>query len=194
MATKYFLVQQDVNAATCRKEGVDAMVVVAETSADALAMAASKTDGDSKALWLGATATELIVAANLDGWTLTVTISKPNGDVLSSTTVVGVGGATVDTIAALMVTALNATAAIANASYNAGTNVLTVAAIADNIGDHSIAVAVKPPAATHGSPLAIPGFVGTIVDEGVAGAVLTVALAADAYTKPKVMATVKQVA
>lgn len=58
------------------------------------------------------------------------------------------------------------------ASYNTGTNVLTVAAIADGIGDHTLVVEAKLPNAD--APLS--DLVGTIVDKGIAAAVLTVVL------------------
>jgi hypothetical protein len=57
-------------------------------------------------------------------------------------------------------------------AYDTGTNVLTVAAIADGIGDHSIEVEAKLPNADGG----LSDLVGTVVDGGIAAAVLTVVL------------------
>jgi hypothetical protein len=58
------------------------------------------------------------------------------------------------------------------AAYDTGTNVLTVAAIADGIGDKTLAVEAKLPDADEG----ISALVGTITDGGIAAAVLTVVL------------------
>jgi hypothetical protein len=60
-------------------------------------------------------------------------------------------------------------------SYNSGTNVLTVAAIADDIGDSALAVEAKLPGAAAG----FSDLVGTIVHRGIAGAVLSVVLEAE---------------
>jgi hypothetical protein len=58
------------------------------------------------------------------------------------------------------------------ASYVAGSNTLTVAAVADGIGDHTLVVEARLPNAD--APLS--DLVGTIVDKGVAAAVLSVVL------------------
>lgn len=194
MATKYWLVKTDPKAAVCRKNDVDAMVVVAETSADAIAISKSKTSGDVNGLWDGATVTEMVVAADLEAWTLHVLISTAAGAVVADCSVTGAASATIDSIAALMVIALNATTPIAGSAYNAGTQVLTVAQTTDNLGDHVVAVQFKPPAATHDNPIAIPGLVVSKVDAGLSTAALTVTFAGDSYTRPKVVGQVKQVA
>lgn len=113
-----------------------------------------------------------------------------------------VGGATfsggyeaaVSGLAALMVTALNATGVMAHAAYNVATTTLTIASAADNIGNYTASVEVYPPQVDSPSPngvsvkqgVAIPGYVGTITDGGVAGAALTAVLVADSYTVPTI--------
>ncbi|MHC4734711.1 MAG: hypothetical protein ACYTDW_09680 [Planctomycetota bacterium] len=56
------------------------------------------------------------------------------------------------------------------ASYDGGTNTLTVAAVADGIGDHSLEVSAKLPDAPDG----LSDLVGTVTDGGAAAAALTV--------------------
>ena len=88
-----------------------------------------------------------------------------------------------DSIGAAAVVAIEAVGgADLTPSYNASTNVLTVAAIADDIGDHRLVVDLYD--ASKNEAVNIPGLLGTIVDEGIAGAVLTVAFGADSYTLP----------
>lgn len=167
---------------TTLKGGADAAVVFAENAADAKAMAAGQFDGDSNALWNDAVATEIVAAADFAGWQLRVAVLGLEEPI--DVTVVGAAAATVDTIAALAVTALNATDAIANAAYNATSNTLTIAGVDDELGDKNVLVQFLPPAAVPGG-ISIPGFVGTITDGGAAEDALTVVLGADARAKPR---------
>lgn len=162
--------------------GGNAAVVFAENAADAKAMAASQFDGDSNALWGAATATEIAAAADFEGWRLRVAILGQENPI--DITVEGAASATVDSIAALMVTALNATTEIAGAAYNSSTQVLKVAETTDGLGDQQILVEFLPPDTLPGAQ-PIPGFVSTIVDGGASGDALTVTLGADARGKPK---------
>ena len=61
----------------------------------------------------------------------------------------------------LMVTALNNDALIANASFNSGTHVLTVAGAADGIGDHRVFGYFIPPNADLTKLIGVPGFTAT---------------------------------
>lgn len=183
-----FLVELPPACGLTLKNNIDSMIVFATDAADAKAMAQSLIDGDNDALWAGATVTQVIAAADMEGWRLRVAIL--NAATPIDITVVGAAAATIDTIAALMVTALNATV-IDGAAYSAG-NLLTVAAIADNLGDKTLTVQFLPPAATHPGAKPIPGLVGAIVHQGIAGAVLTAQLAIDAYVIPKVLRGLKQ--
>jgi hypothetical protein len=58
------------------------------------------------------------------------------------------------------------------ASYDTGTDVLTVAAIADGRGDKTLSVTITP----YGATQPVASLVGAIVDKGVSGAVLSVDL------------------
>ena len=96
-----------------------------------------------------------------------------------------------DEIGAKLVTALNATVSIAAAAYAA--NVLTVAAVGDGLGDHTLTMKVEPPIINDaggerksGNEV-MPGFVGAIVHEGIAAAVLTVDFPIDGYVVPTVI-------
>lgn len=164
------------------RNGVRGAVVYANNSADAIDFLQSLYGGDLDALWEGATVTAVAAAADMVGWTLRVVVQTPDNDNLYDVEVIGAGADdTIDEIAALMVTALEA-AGGADLTPSYASNVLTIAAIADDIGDHHITVEWYAP----NSRVAIPGFVLSTVDEGIAGAVLTATFAADAYTVPAV--------
>lgn len=99
---------------------------------------------------------------------------------------------TIDGVAAKMVVALNAAGVgIANAAYNSSTNVLTVAGVADAIGDHTIQVWWLAPDFVRKQSLRTA--VSTIVDGGIAAAALTVTLGADAEVVPLVAAGLRLV-
>jgi len=181
-------VDESEYAAVGARDGVRGAIIFADNADDAEGYMRSLYGADADVVWTNATVTEIEAGADLIGWKLRCAVVDPDGDEVYDVTVTGAGADnTVDEIAALMVTALEAAGgADLTPSYNAGTNTLTVAAIGDDIGDHTLVVECWPPVGTHGRKVSIPGFVGTIVDEGIAGAVLTVVLAADAYTVPAV--------
>jgi hypothetical protein len=168
------------------RNGVKGAVVFANDATDAKAMLKSLFGIDFDVKWTNATVTEIAAGANMVGWKLHVIISHPTtGAERVNIQVTGAGGDdTIDEIAALMVTALNAHALIANAAYSGG-NLLTVAGAADTLGDHQLFVAFYPPGSEN---VAVPGLVSTITDAGAAGAALTAQLAADAATVPAVTA------
>lgn len=187
-----YLVTADTgSAAKTRFRGGDAMIVSAADATDAQAIVNAMFSGDSA--WSDATYTVIAdvtqaTANGLVGWVFTITIATATPIVVSAT-----GTATNDTIdeiAALLVTALNATA-INGAAYNAGTQVLTIAETTDALGDKAVTVTATPPVATYPGAVPVAGMIGTIVDEGIAGAALTVAFKADTYVVPRVLAVVK---
>lgn len=170
------------------------MVVSAADAADAKAFCKSQFGGEGGD-WDNAIVTALVdVASSADdsliGWRFHILVSDPiTNAIVAEVTVVGTASLdTIDTIGAALVTALEATANIADATYLA--NTLTVAAISDDIGDHNLIVEVFPPIINNAGgvreneDVAIPGYVGTITDEGIAAAVLEVDFAADAYIRP----------
>jgi len=73
--------------------------------------------------------------------------------------------------------------ALGTSSYSSGDNTLTAAALADGFGDHTLSVKAFPP----GGAEPVASLISTIVDGGVAAAVLTVVLAGPTAI-PKVLA------
>lgn len=179
-----YLIEAEVGCGKTTLEGNNAAIVFAATSAAAVAIAKSFSAKDVNTIFDGSpTVTEIAAPADLEGWTLTVRI--PNATTPVSKTVTGAAAATIDSIATLMVTALNADAQIAGAAYNAGTQVLTVAETTDGLGDKTVLVEFKPPAATYADPQHVAGFIASKVHQGAAGNALSVTFAADSYVLPK---------
>lgn len=186
-----YLVQISPSAAPL-KEGALNAAVFAEDAAAARLAASSLFNNDQyttggadssiapyyAALWAGATVTE-IVAGDLEGAVLRVQVI--GADPAIDYSVTGAAAATVDSIGALMVTALNGDAQIANAAYSAG-NLLTVSDVADALGDLTLQVDFTLNGASLGA------MVGAITDGGIAGAALTVQMATDAIALPNAVA------
>lgn len=260
-----YLITLDSASGHTLKDGANACIVYAENSADALAVAKSKYDGDSDAMWAAATATALVAGTDMADYRLAVRVldSDPEVDVLveaddtwqlktaavgdaagsgyTTNDLVEVDGAgvsavlkvtasggavtgltivshgaftsdpgtnevtttkltgsgddaltvdittvknTIEALAAKAVDALNAHSLIAAAAFNFSTNVLTIAAAGDGLGDKTVEVEVLPPATAFPGAVAVPGFASSIVDNGSAGAALTVTLGADARSVP----------
>ena len=191
MAGAYIVTVGDAYAAIGDRNKARSAVVYADNSTDVKELLEALYGSDLDALWANSTVTAMAAASNMLGWSMKVVLTHPTtGAEVYNVTVTGSGSDdTIDEIAALMVTALEAAGgASLTPSYNSGTQVLKVAAIADNLGDHQLAVSVFSPLS---DKVAIPGFVGTIVDHGVAGADVTVTFAADAYTVPAVSGAFK---
>ena len=194
MAAKFFLVTSDPYFHSPVRDGVTSAIVVAEASADAKALMESL-HGDT-VRWANATYTEFGAGADLAGWSLRVQVLHPTDTAgaavtVTDVTVTGAAAATVDSIAALAVIALNAAGPMASASYNSSTNILTVAETTDGLGDQRVVASFTPPGTESKS---IPGFLGAITHEGASGAALKVALAADTYTVPSLNGAFKQAA
>ncbi len=116
------------------------------------------------------------------------TILPTLDEMVTSTSGGGDDNLTIDGVAALensyevmlgqMVTILNAQTDIANAEVEMselllGPRLFTIASIADNIGDSTVSVRFGTPHSGN-----VPGLTSTIVDGGIAGAVLTMAIPA----------------
>jgi hypothetical protein len=182
MAGAYIVTLPLASGKTLR-DNTNMVVVHAEDAAQAKEAAAALYGGDAP--WSEATATA-IAAGDYSGWTVRVRLYDPD-DTVPLVPVVDVsvlGDATtntIDEVAAALVTALNATTPISNAAYNSTTQVLTVAAIADGLGDHILQVEFTHPDFA-GS---IDSLFTTVVDEGIAGADVTVTFRGDTYVTPK---------
>lgn len=168
------------------------LIVAAESAADAKVFAASHFNGDGS--WADATATALAAStldadASMLGYTFKLTVQGGAAQTVDPLTVSTVGAGTddLDAIAADLVTALNATADIANAAYAAPN--LTLSSIADDIGDATVTFEVYPPSGNTLTNLsALFTGAGGITHEGIAGAALVLALVADTETLPEVLA------
>lgn len=157
--------------------GGQVAVVFAQDATYAVSMAGALYRADGR-VWAQATATEIVAGTDFEGWKLRVVVKGAAAQSAPlDIEVTGVASDTIDLIAAAMVTALNGTADIAAASYDGATNILTVAAVGDGIGDGSVDVYFTPAGDARGNADA---YIGTITDGGVAAAALTVQLAADA--------------
>jgi hypothetical protein len=160
------------------KDGVDSLVVWAEGTTDAKLIAKAQQIGTaaSDAAWDAATVTALAATADFEGWRLRVTVTGlPTADI--DLTVVGTSSDDMDAVAALMVTALNATADIAGAAYSSGT--LTISETTDGNGDDTVTVEIFAPLSNSDFPdpsFSFTNLIGTITHEGSSGAALSVVL------------------
>lgn len=100
---------------------------------------------------------------------------------------------TIDSVAAGLVIALNATSEIAGAAYNSSTQVLRVADTTDVLGDHRVFPYFIPVGSDPNGLVGVPGVVTSITQQGVASAALSVTLAADNYVIPSVLALLGEV-
>lgn len=186
-----FLVKQPDSVPTVHK--TKRLVVQAESAADARIVAAAYFNGDAS--WADATATA-ITASTLDdnasmlGYTFTITVTGAAGQTVDPLTVSTVGEGTddLDAIAADLVTALNATADIANAAYSAPNLTVATGSGGDDLGDGTIVFTVTPPSGDTKYDLSAL-FVGAggITDGGVSTDALAIALVADTESTPKVL-------
>lgn len=171
--------------------GGDSHVVFAADASGAREAVAARYGDDSNAFWNDTNAvnvTELVADADLEGWTFAIKLYNTT-DRLPAEQVSVVGGASdaPDDIGAALVTALNNTGSIANASYDTATNTLTVAGAADGIGDWSFTITAVPP----WGETTVNSIFGTLTDEGASGDALTVVLPGDSDTLPFHYATLR---
>lgn len=170
-------------------DGMRAVVVEAGNSTIAKQMAGIAAYADPEA-FLADTgiddASEVILGdTDWEGWTFMVTIHSGFGagdDEPFTVTHVGAAGEDTDDVGAALVALLNANDDIASAAYNSTGEILTAAGSADGFGDQKLSLRVIPP----GETVSVSSLVGTIVDEGVAAADLTVVLPDDGAIIPKI--------
>jgi hypothetical protein len=168
MTSVPYVITQPVAAGKTLTDGVDTLIVTAQDTTQATLLAQAAYDGDSHGLWNGTPAT-IAAAADFTGFTVQANIVDPTHVAAGiSVEYTGVSGDDWADLMTGIVAALNATAAIANASYG-GTRTLTLSSIADGIGTRRVAVKFFAP---NGADLSA-GYCGTVVDEGIAGAALT---------------------
>ena len=176
-------------------DGVDGIIVFAQNTAAAKIAAKAAHGSDSDDLWTDITPIAVVAGTDLEGWRLKVTVSGAAGQVNSQdiVEVTGAASATLDSIGTLAATALNGTPDIAASAYATGTNILTIAAIGDALGDGTVVAEFLPPLNSTmflDSNISFPSFVGTIVDKGASGTALTLTLVDAAV--PNIIAKYKQ--
>ena len=183
-----FIVQIDEDSPTARFNGTNTMVVFANSSADARAIAKAKFGGDADPAWDDAQVTEVVQATDAEGFRLRVAIldSSPIVDV----SVLGGPADQIDDLGLAMAAQLNLEPIIGGAVYTVGTNVLIVAAGsgADDLGDRTLVVELLAPS----SNVAIPGGVVSITDQGASTDDLSTTLAPDTFLIPDVHMTAKR--
>lgn len=184
MAGPYVITVSDAYNAIGDRNRARAAVVYADNATDARELLEALYSGDSDALWANSTATAMAAAANMLGWGMRVIVrDNVTLAIVADCSVTNTGSDdTIDELGALMVIALNATAAIAGAAYSS--NVLKVAETTDGLGDNIVEAYIY---STYSTAVPIPGFVGVITDGGASSDALTVAVCADAYTIPNVV-------
>lgn len=182
----YIVSLSSVASGLTLREGNNRFIVFAADVAGARDIVRARFTNDSiDAVLLDSTTTVTAIAAATDWatpklWNFRIRLTSPAGvDVADVTVQSSASNNTVDEIGALLVIALNADAQIAGAAYNSTTQVLTISDIADALGNHQVHASAWPDEGDEINDVS-HGFFGTIVDGGIAGAVTSVALAADA--------------
>ena len=169
----FYQVQLPTSAQSTKINQADSLLVVAQAADEALLVAQAYFALPSDGQWAAATATLLADAADLENWRCRVTVTTSGGTLgdTADVTVTGVTVADFDSIGALLVTALNATANIAAAAYS--TPALTISETTDGNGDDSVTVELLPPTTWDDPTIAFPDFRTTIVHEGASGDALS---------------------
>ena len=160
------------------RNGTNVLIVEAQDATDAAALVQGHYPIQDEALWANATVTEITVGADLSpvvnpdtGETLSYVATVTLAGATSGTfTVTAAAGETLSDMMDALVILFNAHADIANAAWS--TPKLTIASIADNIGDMVVTSSF-----TYGGE-EVPSFFGAITDQGIAGAVLEQAVSA----------------
>lgn len=177
MSEGFYYVKVPEDAKTHLVEGKDALIVSAETSAEALLAAKAALHMPSDAAWASATPVLLAHDADLEGWRMRVHVTDPADDsTVVDVTVTATSADTFDEIAALMVIALNATTPIGAAAYSTPNLIIADGGGVDDLGDMAVAVSFLPPITWSDPTIDFDEFYDTIVDEGASNADLTVVL------------------
>ena len=175
------------------QKGADGMAVFAADATAAKEVCKAYYDGIGTA-WnsASATVTEIVQDADFNGWTVNVSILGGFGGSSTDPVTVSVVGDgttnTIDEIGAALVVLLTAVDGIVGSAYNSTTQVLTVAETTDGLGDQTLLIEYIPP----GGYSSVDSLIGTTVDGGAAGALLSTTLPADAAVIPIVSVAFKQ--
>lgn len=196
MAGAYLVTLDRTKGGATLKDGVDAVVVWAEdaTTAKQIAQAQQVGSAASDAAWSAATATALAATADFEGWRFRLRIADaPTAAV--DVTVTGAASADMDAIAALMVTALNATADISGAAYSTPNLTIASGGGGDDLGDLEVEAWMYPPTGSADFPaeteVSFTQLLGAITDGGSSTDALAIALDTSAPV-PTLLARLKQ--
>lgn len=171
-------------------DGVENLVVCANSTAEAKLMAASYSDHDSDARWSNATVTSINTDPNdFENFVLRVIATDPvTPFTVIDKSVTGTAAESFATLIGRLATELNTTA-IDGAAF--GTDTLKVAETTDGMGDWDVQFFFTAPNGADLTDL----YLSAITDGGSSGAALTVALIASGTlsrtVSPKVYATYK---
>ena len=167
------------------RNGITKMLVSAEDIVDAKALALGYLPGFPYGYWAKATISSAITAkADYESVRMRIRVYDTDGVLVAdATSAVGSASDDVDDLCAKMVTALNATAAIANAAYSTPNLTVASGSGGDDLGDHRV-VATLIPAADEGGDYtdgedadrSVSAIFDSITDQGVATAALAIAM------------------
>ena len=174
MAEGFYYVKVPEDAKTSLVEGKDALIVSAESSAEAILAARAYLHLPSDAAWTASTPVLLAHDVDLLGWRAKVSIYDTVGALVESVVVTAVTTDDFDDIGNDLVTALNATSSIAGAAYS--TPALTIAETTDALGDHTVVFEFLPPVTWDDSSITFPAMYDTLVHEGSSGDALSISL------------------
>ena len=172
-------------AAATKFDGVDAMVINANSSAEAKALAGAAYEGEAEGRWSGATVTSLATPPNdWEGFVLRARLTDNNTPfTVIDVSVTGGSGDAFTDLAADLVTALNATA-INGAAF--ATDTFKLAETTDGRGDWIAEFWLLAPNGADLTDL----YVDTVTDQGSSGSAVTVALIANGTLSRSVAPTV----
>lgn len=173
MAEGFYYVEVPVDAKTHLVAGHDALIISAESSAEAILTAKASLHMPSDAAWAAATPVLLAHDVDLLGWRCRISIYDTVAALVEQVTVTAVTTDDFDDIGNDLVTALNLTS-IAGAAYS--TPALTIAETSDGIGDHTVVIEFLPPITWDDPTITFPAFWDTLVHEGAGGDALSVSL------------------
>lgn len=169
-----YLVKSNAAAVVPRFNGVNSLLVTANSAAEARAIARAKRDGDADAVWAEATVTEVVPDSDLEGWTFSIEIST----IAEVFTHIGEADEDLADVFTALAALLNAHNDISGAGLSNGT--FTVAAGANNLGDQTVTVTITPPDGLFPADYSLSNdiFIDSITDEGDAGDTLEIELVA----------------
>ena len=174
MAEGFYYVPLPVDAKMLLVEGKDALIVSAESSAEAILAARAYLHLPSDAAWTSSTPVLLAHVTDLLGWRAKVSIYDTAAALVHTVTVTAVTTDDFDDIGNDLVTALNALTGIAGAAYS--TPALTIAETTDTLGDHTVVFEFLPPITWDDPTITFPAMYDTLVHEGSAGDALSISL------------------